>query len=135
MTPAEAEACCTYLAEAHGSPERWALLIKEEGATAGENAWQRFTLISRADPAAVSDWIDSCCSDAGRRRVLAAVRQKRFTTASPLVTTKLTSETHSGLIQLANANGLTLDETVGRLVRAAAKLPAVARELSPTSAK
>ncbi|HDR9135073.1 MULTISPECIES: hypothetical protein [Burkholderia cepacia complex] len=135
MTADEAETCYAYLVEAYGSAERWGQLIGTDDQQTREGAWKQLSMVSRSDPAAVSKWIDDQCCDAGRRRVLATVRQKRFTSSSSLVTTKLSSGTHRGLVRLAKANGLSLDETVDRLVRAAGKVPAVARELSHVSTK
>ncbi len=135
MTPDEAEACREYLGEARKSPRRWARLVGTTSVEQGERIWVQLSAIEKADPQGLARWIDDYCCEAGRRRVWSAVRQKRFTNSFPLVTTKLTSETHGDLVRLAVENGLTLDETVSRLVQAAAKVPAVARELSHVSTK
>lgn len=65
----------------------------------------------------LQEWIDKYLSDEERKRCLNAVRQRQFNKSHRRLTLKLTKEIYWDLGSCAKKLGLTLEETVDKLVQ------------------
>lgn len=147
LGPEDAYSIKNYLMDAHRDATRWHKLLESPSHTSdfhrSQSAWdelmsvptvsycrltskelpEKYRATRCPDPDELNAWVERWLSKDGRGRMLNAIRQKRHATSHNTRSTKLSAGTHRILARTAQRLGLTIDDTVLRLVKAAEANP------------
>lgn len=147
LEPEDTYSIKNYLMDAHQDVTRWHKLFESTSHASDfqrpQAAWEELMALPNVsycrltskelperhrttrcpDPDELNSWVERWLSKDGRGRMLNAIRQKRHATSHNTRSTKLSAGTHRILARTAQRHGLTIDDTILRLVKAAEANP------------